>query len=85
MNGADQPAVTEDLHGAADGAVGHAVVPGKVPLCSEPRSGRQFAGCDPRGDVIRDAQVGEVGVPPALRFKITTGHSSNIAAADLRK
>jgi hypothetical protein len=83
VNRGDQPAPAEDLHGTADGAVGDRVVLGQVALGAQPCSRLQFIGGDPRGDVLRDAHVGQVSVASAGRLKIA--HSSNIAARDLPK
>jgi hypothetical protein len=73
----DQTAVAQHLHRTPDGAVGHAVILGEIPLAAQPRTGRQLTRGDPRGDVVGDTEVCEIRVPAALCLKIT--HSTTIA------
>jgi hypothetical protein len=54
----DQTAVAQHLHRTPDGAVGHAVILGEIPLAAQPRTGRQLTRGDPRGDVVGDTEGG---------------------------
>ena len=76
VNRGDQAAVPEYFHRPSDGAVGHAVVASQVPFAEQSRSRRQFARRDPRGDVVGNTEVRQIGIPAALRLKIA--HSITI-------
>ena len=60
VDGGDEASFAEYLHGAADGAVCDAVMLGQFAFGAEPGAGCQFAGGAAGGDVVGDADVGEV-------------------------
>ena len=73
VDGFDQPALAQHLHGTPHGAIRDLVVSGQVSLTTQPRAWSQLTGGDAGGDVVSDPKVGEIGITAALSLKITHG------------
>ena len=67
----DEALLTEFLHSAAHGPVGHAVMSGQVPLRAQSRARRQLSRGDAGSDVVSDPDVDEIVLPSARRRDIT--------------